>query len=152
MKPRTIPRLHVLGLIVFSLLLTACPQDNPNDPLRKYAKAVDNMAGAINSMIKAKRSLASNGRISPAEDLTLTKALLVANEAVTVFHTRVKSLTVAPDASTKAELITMLNNVTTAIDNLNSQGVIGVSNADSKSKLARFIATIKAAIAVFSSL
>ncbi len=152
MKPRRIPKLHILGLVVFSLLLTACPQENPNDPLRKYAKAVDNMAGAINSMIRAKRSLASDGRITPAEDLTLTKALLVANEAVSVFHKRVKSLTAAPDASTKAELISLLNNVTTAVDDLNNQGVIGVGNAESKQKLARFIATLKAAITVFSGL
>jgi hypothetical protein len=151
MKLRTNPRLHVLGLIVFSLLLTACPGDSPNT-VRTYAKAVDNIAGALNSMTKAKRSLASNGRISPAEELTLTKALLVATEAATVFQQKVKSLTAAPDASTRAELITMLNNVTSAIDNLNNQGVLGVSNADSKQKLARFIATIKAAIAVFSGL
>ena len=152
MKPGRIPKLHVLGLIVFSLLLTACPQDNPNDPLRKYAKAADNMAGAINSMIKAKRDLAANGRITPAEELTLTRALLVANEAVSVFHQRVKSLTAAPDASTKAELMTLLNNVTNAIDNLNSQGVTGVTNSESKQKLSRFIATIKTAIAVFNGL
>jgi len=152
MKPHRIPKLHVLGLIVFSLLLTACPQDTPNDPLRKYARAVDNMAGAINSMIKAKRDLAGAGRITPAEELALTRALLVANEAVTVFHQRVKSLTAAPDATTKAELMTLLNNVTTAIDSLNNGGVIGVTNSESKQKLSRFIATIKAAIAVFNGL
>lgn len=152
MKPERIPKLHVLGLIVFSLLLTACPKDNPDDPLRKYAKAVDTMAGSINSMIKAKRDLAANGRITPAEELALTRALLVANEAVTVFHQRVKSLTAAPDAATKAELMTLLNNVTTAIDNLNNQGVIGVTNSESKQKLTRFIAAIRGAIAVFSGL
>lgn len=152
MKPGRIPRLHVLGLIVFSLLLTACPKDNPNDPLRKYAKAADDMAGAINSMIKAKRNLATDGRITPAEELALTRALLVANEAVTVFHQRVKSLNAAPDAATKTELMTLLNNVTTAVDNLNSQGVIGVANSESKQKLTRFIATLRAAIAIFSGL
>jgi len=151
MKRRTIPGLQILGLVVFSVFLTACPSDNPNDPLRKYAKAADSMAGSINSMIKAKRSLASQGRITPAEDLKLTQTLLVANEAVTVFHQRVKSLTAAPDAATKTELMSMLNNVTSAIDDLNNQGVLGVTNAESKQKLARFIGTIKAAIAVFST-
>ena len=152
MTRRTIPRLQIVGLIVLSVLLTACPNDNPNDPLRKYAKAADNMAGAINSMIKAKRSLASQGSITPAEDLQLTKSLLVANEAVSVFHQRVKSLTTAPDATTKAELTTLLSNVTTAVDELNNQGVLGVTNTESKAKLARFIGTIQAAIAVFSSI
>lgn len=151
MKPRTIPRLHVMGLIVFSLLLTACPNDNA-DPVRKYAKAADRMATSIEAMIDAKRSLAGSGRITPAEELTLTKALLVANEAVTVFHKRVKGLTALPDAPTKAELTNLLNDVTTAIDGLNNQGVLGLSNPESKQKLARFIATIKAAIAVFSSI
>jgi len=103
-------------------------------------------------MIKAKRSLASQGRITPAEDLKLTRALLVSNEAVTVFHQRVKSLTTTPDASTKAELRSMLNNVTSAIDDLNNQGVLGVTNGESKQKLARFIGTIKAAIAIFSTI
>jgi hypothetical protein len=151
MKPRRIPRLHVMGLIVFSLLLTACPNEN-SDPVRKYAKAADRMATSIEAMIDAKRSLAGAGRITPAEELTLTKALLVANEAVTVFHKRVKGLTAMPDAPTKAELTTLLNDVTTAIDGLNNQGVLGVSNPESKQKLARFIATIKSAIAVFSTI
>jgi len=39
MKRRTIPGLQILGLVVLSVLLTACPSDNPNDPLRKHAKA-----------------------------------------------------------------------------------------------------------------
>lgn len=152
MKRKTVPRLQIVGLIVFSVLLTACPQDNPNDPLRKYAKAADNMAGAINSMIKTKRSLAQSGRITAAEDLRLTRSLLVVNEGVTVFHQRVKSLTATPDAATKAQLMTMLNSVTTAVDELNNEGVLGVSNPESKEKLARFIATLKSAIAVFSSI
>ena len=151
MKPRIIPKLHVLGLIVFSLVMTACPNDN-TDPVRKYAKAADRMASSIEAMIDAKRSLAASGRITPAEELTLTKALLVANEAVTVFHKRVKGLTTVPDAPTKAELTNMLNEVTTAIDALNNQGVLGLSNVESKQKLTKFIATIKAAIAVFSSI
>lgn len=151
MKPTSIPRLHILGLIVFSVLLTACPKESA-DPLRKYAKATDDMALAINSMIKAKRSLASQGRISPAEDLKLTRALLVANEAVTVFYQRVKSLTDAPDAHTKAELMTMLNSATSAIDELNNQGILGISDPASRQELARFVGILKAAIAVFSSI
>ena len=152
MKPGRIPKRHVLGLIVLSLVLTACPKDNPNDPLRKYVKAVDTMAGGINAMIRAKRDLAQNGRITPAEELALTRALLVANEAGTVFQQRVKSLTAAPDQATAAELRTMLNSVLTSLDTLNSQGVMGVSNSESKEKLTRFIATIRAALAVFSGL
>ncbi|MBC8029124.1 MAG: hypothetical protein H7Z16_03355 [Pyrinomonadaceae bacterium] len=122
-------------------------------------------------MIKAKRSLASNGRIAPAEDLKLTKALLIANEAVTVFHGRVKRLEDCDcviecpgkpcegccfssfrDPATRAELTVMLNNVTSAIDDLNNQGVLGVTDSVSRERLARFIATIKAAIAVFSGI
>ncbi len=152
MKPGRVPKLHVLGLIVFSLLLTACPKDNPDDPLRKYAKAADRMASSIEAMIDAKRSLASAGRITPAEELTLTKALLVANEAVTVFHKRVKGLTAVPDATTKTELTNLLNDVTSAIDDLNTQGVLPVTNAESKERLAKFVATIRAAVAVFSSI
>ena len=152
MKPRTIPKLHILGLVVISLLLTACPKENSNDPVRKYAKAADNMAGAINSMIKAKRALASEGRITAAEELSLTRSLLVANEAVTVFHQRVKGLTAEPNAATKTELMTLLNSVTTAIDSLNNQGVLPLTNSESKQKLARLIATIRTAIAVFSGI
>jgi hypothetical protein len=114
------------------------------------------MAGAINSMIKAKRSLASNGRISPAEDLKLTKALLIANEAVTVFHKRVTDCDCVIEcprdpcegcclSDTRiAKLRTLLHNVTSAIDDLNNHGVLGVSDSFSREKLARFIATIKA--------
>ncbi len=155
MKPRAISTGLMLLLVAACLSLTACPNGNSDgttDPLRKYAKAADNMAGAINSMIKAKRSLAQSNRLTPAEELRLTEKLLTANTAVSTFNTRVKSLTVAPDAGTKAELVNLLSNVTATINDLNTGGVLGISNPESKQKMTKFIDTINAAIAVFSSL
>lgn len=152
MKRRTITRLPIAVLMMFLVVLTTSAKDDPKDQLEKYRKAVDEMAKTMNSMIKTKRSLASDGRLAPAEDLQITKALLIANEAVTVFHQRVNSMTTLPDASAKAELTTMLNDLSSAIDNLNDQGVLPIANAKSKQKLARFIGKFKAAIAVFSSI
>lgn len=152
MRRRVISKGLTLLLVAACFTLTACPSNDNNDPLRKYARASDSMAGTINSMIKAKRSLAQSGRITPAEELRLTEKLLTANNAVTTFNTRVKSLTAVPDASTKAELVNLLSNVTSAINELNTGGVLGISNPESKQKLSKFIETINAAIAVFSSL
>lgn len=155
MRRRVISKGLTLLLLVAACLpvtgFKACSSDG-NDPWRKYAKASDNIAGTINSMIKAKRSLAQSGRITPAEELKLTESLLRANTAAETFNTRVRSLTAIPDATNKAELLSLLGNVTSTINELNTNGVLGISNTESREKLSKFIATINAAIAVFSTL
>ena len=123
--------------------------NTPPDPLRKYAKAADDIAAAISAMIDAKRKLAQQGRISADEERKLTQLLTVANEADITFNNRLKATTTL-DASSKADLVNLLSQVTSAVNDLNNSGVLRLGNADARQKLSKFITTINAAIAVFA--
>lgn len=140
-----------LTLVLAMLCLSFECGGGDGDQRRKYAKAADNIAGGINTMIKVKRDFAQNGRISADEERRLTELLLRANEATTAFNNRVRTVTVI-DASNSAELGNLFASVTSAIAELNSSGVLGVQNADAKSKLSSIIATINAAMAIISQL
>ena len=128
------------------------PNGNGNtDPKRKYAKAADDIAAAISAMIDAKRKLAQQGRITADEERKLTQLLTVANEADIAFNSRLKATTTI-DAGNKADLVRLLSQVTSAINDLNSSGVLPVGNADAKQRLTQFISTINAALAILNGL
>ena len=137
----------VLGLLCLSFQCGG----GGDDPRRKYARASDTIAGSISTMIDVKRDFAQNGRITADEERRLTELLLRANEAATVFNNRVKTVTVI-DAGSRAELGNLFAGVTSAIAELNSSGVLGIQNADAKSKLSRIIGSINAAIAIITQL
>jgi hypothetical protein len=115
------------------------------DPRCNYAKAADDIAGGISAMIDAKQSLAKKGRITMDEDRKLTQLLTVANEAAIAFNNRLKATTVL-DAASKTDLLNLLSNVTTAVDDLNNSGVLRIGNADAKQKLTRVFGTISSAV------
>jgi uncharacterized surface protein with fasciclin (FAS1) repeats len=134
-------------LVVASLSSAACPQP---DQLRKAAKAADTMAASINAMILAKRELAQQGRITPEEELKLTQALFALNEAVTVFTNQVKN-SKSWDESVKTALTTLFADVTAALDQLNTQGVLNITNPEAKQKLTGIIASLNAAVAIIKA-
>ena len=121
-----------------------------SDPKRKYAKALDDMAGALNAMIKAKRQLAQSGRLSQPEELKLTNQLLTANNAVTAALNTVKSLTTV-DASNRSQLLQLFTAVTTAMNDLGTS-IPTFGNPDAKDKLQKIFAGITAALTIINSL
>lgn len=121
------------------------------DPKRKYAKAADDIAGAISAMIDAKRNLAQQKRITADEELKLTQLLTAANNADIAFTNKLKSTTTI-DAGSRADLVSLLSQVTSAVNELNSSGVVKIGNADARQRLARFITTINAALAILNQL
>ena len=121
------------------------------DAKRKYAKAADDIAAAISAMIDAKRKLAQQGRISADEERKLTQLLTVANEADITFNNRLKATTTL-DASNRADLVNLLSQVTSAINDLNSSGVLKIGNADAQKRLTQFISTINAALNILAQL
>ena len=123
----------------------------PPDPIRKYAKAADDIAGSISAMIDAKRSLAQQGHISADEERRLTQLLTVANDADAALVNRLKSTTTI-DASNKSELLNLLSQVTSAINDLNQSGVLKIGNADAQKRLSQFIGTINAALNILAQL
>ncbi|HYY96670.1 MAG TPA: hypothetical protein VE713_19350, partial [Pyrinomonadaceae bacterium] len=50
------------------------------------------------------------------------------------------------------DLLQLVSQVTSAVNNLNSSGVLPVGNADAKQKLSKFIATINTAVGILTQL
>jgi hypothetical protein len=116
---------------------------------RKYAKAADDIAGAISAMIDAKRSLAKQGRITLEEERRLTQLLSTVNDAEFALVMKLKTTTIV-DAGNKAELLSLLSRLTSAVNDLNNIGVLKLGDADAKQRLAKFISTINVALAILS--
>lgn len=147
--------------LVIALALTSlafqCGGGNGNsnssqpDPLRNAARASDTIAKSIGEMITVKRELAKDGKLTADEDLKLTQALLRVNTADKVLVKRLKSLKAAPDATTKAELVTMFGEVTSALNDLNSGGLLGVKNEEARTKLTTIFNTINASVLIIQT-
>jgi hypothetical protein len=143
--------LLMLVLVLSSLSFKCAGGCADTDPRCNYAKAADDLAGGISAMIDAKRSLAAKKRISADEELKLTQLLTAANEATTVFNNRLKTTTTL-DATSRTDLLSLLANVTSAIDELNNSGVLRLGNADAKQKLTRVFGTISRAVNILVQL
>ena len=122
-----------------------------DDPVRKAAKAADTIAGSITEMIKVKRQLAQQKTITADEELALTNALLKANTADKAFLAATKQLKGAPTADQKSNLATLFSAVSAAVNEVDAD-VLGVKNPDAKTKLTTILNSIKASLAVISSL
>src|SRR5882724_9843361 len=131
MKNRMMLKVMAIALIGAALSSSACQPDQ----LRKAAQASDTMAGAIKSLILAKRELAKQGKLTRDEELKVTQLLFALNEAVTVFNNQAKN-SKTWDASVKTALAGLFADVTTALTQLNSQGILNIADPDAKQKLA----------------
>jgi hypothetical protein len=154
MRNKSITAVGLVLVLSLASMSFKCPGGGcaDNDPRCNYAKAADDIAGGLNSLIKAKRNLGKEGRISADEERRLTALLNTANEAAIVFNNRVKATTDF-SAGNLNELGNLLANVSTAVNELNGTGGIpGVSNEQSKQKLARILSTVTAAIAILNQL
>ena len=138
----------VLALTCLSFKCSGPPSESDK---RRFAKAADDVAGGISAMIDAKRDLASKGRISADEERRLTQLLTVANDADTALVNKLRSTTTI-DAGSCNDLLNLLSQVTSAINNLNSSGVLPLGNGDAKQRLSKFIATMNAALTILAQL
>ena len=148
-------RRTVVGLVLVlatSSLSFKCGSGQPqDDPVRKAAKAADAIAGSITEMIKVKRQLAQQKTITSEEELALTNALLKANTADKAFLAATKQLKGTPTGDQKSNLKTLFSAVSAAVNEVDA-GVLGVKNPEAKTKLTTILNTIKASLAVISSL
>jgi hypothetical protein len=121
------------------------------DPARTAARAGDAIAKSIGEMNEVKRELARQGKITAAEELKLTQQLLRLNTADKALVERIKSLRSEPDAPTRAQLLTLFNELTAALDDLNSTGVLGVTNEDARNRLTTIITAIRSSVLIIQS-
>jgi len=134
----------LLLLLVFASLSFKCDGGPPpdNSPFRAAAKASDDIAAGIHTMITVKRALAKAGTLKPAEEKPLNDALLKLTAADKAFLREVNAVKSSADASTnKPKLCTALAALTAALSDVNS-GVSPIVHPDAKSKLAAALATI----------
>lgn len=118
------------------------------DPLRKAAKAADQLAGGIRALIDAKRTLLKNKKITQAQSDTLTDLLLKLNTADKVFVTELKKLKAAPDTTGKAKLADLFAQVTSALQELNSKGLLPLGDGEAKNTLMAALGAVTAAVAI----
>jgi hypothetical protein len=144
-------------VLLFSSLSFKCGGPPPNDPDPRFRKAVlaaDDIATGISKMIDLKRKLATDKKISAAEESTITDLLLKANTADKVFVTQIKALRAAgtlPDAGAKANLATLFAEVTSALNELNSKGLLPLGNEGAKGQLAKVLAAATAAAQIIEA-
>ena len=147
-------RVFVALLLLLSLTTFSFKCDNgggPSDPYRKAAKAADDIAASLNTMIKVKRELGTSGKISHDREVALTNLIQKANTADRAFLTEIKKLKADPNPPTKATLCTLFNTASSAFTDLNNSGILPVEDADAKSKLTTIFNTITAATAIIAS-
>ena len=119
-----------------------------NSPLCNSARAADAIAKSIGEATTVKRELAKQGKISSAEELKLTQQLLRLNTADKVFVRRLNALNAAPDAATRQQLTGLFNEVTAALDDLNTNGVLGIQDQGARDRLTAIITAIRASVQI----
>ena len=102
-------------------------------------------------MTKIKRDLGTSGKLSPDRERALTDLLLKANTADKAFIAQIKKLKADPNPATKATLCALFGTVSSALTDLNNNGILPIDNADSKSKLSTVFNTITAASGIILS-
>ncbi|MDQ1729009.1 MAG: hypothetical protein QOD33_1134 [Pyrinomonadaceae bacterium] len=139
-------------LLVFSSLSFKCDGNSTADsPWRPAAKAADDMAGGIKTMIRIKRELAQQGTITPAEELALTNQLLRLNTADKALVNQIKTIKSSADANAqKPNLCALFATVTSALGDLNSNGVLPIGNAGAKTQLTTLINALNASAAIIA--
>jgi ribosomal protein S20 len=144
MKRRVLASGLTLALMLFALAcLPGCQKTSiPDDPQRKAAKAADDIAGAVKAMTDLKHKLADQKQITREEDLALTKALLKVNSTDKVLVEKLKALRAAASEGDKTQTCALFREVLSAVGELNDKGVLGVNNAEARSRLTTILNTI----------
>lgn len=151
-RTTTVGLVLVLSLASISFKCGDGGNSNGNsDPLRGSIRAADAIAKSIGEMNDVKRELARQGKIASAEELKLTQMLLRLNTADKVLVNRLKAMRGTPGATDRTQLVSMFNELTAALDDLNTNGVLGVSNEDARNRLATIITAIRASVQIIQS-
>ena len=139
-------------LLVFSSLSFKCGNSTPPDsPWRPAAKAADDIAISINTMIKTKRALAKQGTITPTEEKALTLGLLKLNTADKVLVDRIKTVKSATDANAqKPNLCSLFATLSSALSDLNNTSVSPIANPGARTQLTNIINALNASAAVIA--
>jgi hypothetical protein len=144
----------LLLLLVFTSFSFKCDGSStpPDSPWRPAAKAADDIAISINTMIKSKRALAHQGTITPAEERSLTAGLLKLNTADKALVNQIKTVKSATDANAqKPTLCSLFATVTSALSDLNNTGVVPIANPSARTQLTTIINALNASATIIAA-
>ena len=122
-----------------------------NSQLCNAARAADAVAKSIGELNNVKRELARQGKMSSAEELKLTQLLLRLNTADKAVVNRLKSMNAAPSAADKSQLLTLFNELSAAVDDLNTTGVLNLGDQGARDKLTVIITTIRSSLPIIQT-
>ena len=155
MRNRRITAVGLVLLLSLASMSFKCGGDgNTNgnsDPLRGSIRAADAIAKSIGEMNNVKRELARQGTLTAAEELRLTQMLLRLNTADKALVNRLKAMRSAPTDADRSQLLSMFNELTSALDDLNSNGVLGIGNEEARNRLATIITAIRSSVQIIQS-
>lgn len=138
----------VLSLASLSFKCGGPNNSNNNDPLRGSIRAADAIAKSIGEANTVKRELAKQSKLSAAEELKLTQQLLRLNTADQALVNRLKAMRGTPGTPDRAQLLSLFSDLTAALDELNSAGVLGIQDEGARTHLATFITAIRSSVEI----
>ena len=149
-------RITAVGLVlVMSLASLSFKCGGPggcadNDSRCNAARAADTLAKSIGEMNNVKRELARQGKISSAEELKLTQQLLRLNTADKALVNRLKAM--GGNANTgDSQVRSLFNELTAALEDLNTTGIVNLGDADARGRLGALITTIRSSVSIIQS-
>ena len=137
------------AVVLLFLLLSAFKCSG--DSLSRAARAADDIAGSVKAMIDVKRELATTQAITPSEELVLTELLLKVNSADKALVVRLKSIKGQPNSAGGAEILVIFRELNLTIQDLNSQGVLGIKNPAARKRVQVLFAAIDASLATIEA-
>lgn len=139
-------RLTVI-FVLFAVCLsqTACNKDQ----LRRAANTSAMTASLVRVAIDTKRALAKDGTLDRDEELAITVAMRDLNLAVIEFNSLARTYDEFT-AETRAQLLTLFNNVTLGVARLNDQGVLRIKNPQARGRFQKILTRVRAATEVAS--
>jgi hypothetical protein len=115
------------------------------------ARAADTVAKSIGELNNVKRELARQGKISPAEELKLTQQLLRLNTADKALVNRLKAMGGNANSAGDSQVKSLFNELTAALEDLNTAGVVNLGDADARGRLGAVITTIRSSVTIIQS-
>ena len=153
MRNRSITAVGLVLVLSLASLSFKCGGGGSNgnsDPVRTASRAADAIAKSIGEMNNVKRELARQGKISSAEELKLTQQLLRLNTADKALVNRLKAMGGNANAG-DSQVTSLFNELTAALDDLNTTGVVNLGDADARGRLGALITTIRSSVSIIQS-
>ncbi len=133
-------RTHVLPVIAVFILLAGC-----NDIVARLAKVSGGAAQVTKAFQQAEITLHQQGLVSNEEHVALQRALIPVAEAGVALDGALRN------QPTNAKVLTAVSAALTAVDKLNTDGILRIKNAQAQQTLSLALQSIKSLLLTFQA-